>query len=135
MILKRKHKNLITFFIIIALVLSVFSWGAYFFDAFLTNELHFSAPISANSMSAVNSSLSLLTLGAAALFSVVNSSGGKNAETIFKLSFDKNTKHLFKDFFDNSFSALLLIFGFFAFIYSSLNEKLIKNILDSDGGK
>lgn len=131
---KRKHKNLIAFFIIIALVLSVFSWGAFFFDAFLANELHFSAPLSANSMSAVNSSLSLLTLGAAAIFSIVNSSG-KNAETVYKFSFDKNTKHIFKGFFDNSFSALLLIFGFFAFIYSSLNEKLIKNILDSDGRK
>ena len=133
--LKRRNKNLIAFLIIIALVLSVFSWGALFFDAFLDNTLHFTAPLSANSMSAVNSSLSLLTLGAAALFSIIGNNEGKNAETIFKLSFDKNTKHIFKGFFDNSFSALLLIFGFFAFVYSSLNEKLIENILDSDGRK
>lgn len=135
MTFKRRNKNLIAFLMITALILSVFSSGAFFFDALNADGQILHAPNTSHSMSGNSRGISLFALGAVGLYAFMSSSSYSGADGIYRLSFDKNTKHIFKGFFDNSYFGLLLSFGLIAMIYIRVNEKIISHILDSDGGK
>ncbi len=134
-----KNKKTISYLIVISLVLSIFlGFVSMYFNININNELiykNYSSDFGMIGTKNANSFSGFISINNYAI-NFLSNFDNNSLSNSFRFSKDKNTKYIFKGFFDFKSFVLCLMFTLLCIMLCITQiEKKRKTILEGDGGK